>query len=554
MRRFLFLLILLILAPALAVAEEASFPIAAINPQPPYEFPGGRGENELVIYVGYPGRPGDEDPARHGYGSTGTNPYGIEAWVQHGMVQKLRSNDSGVYGGYVISGHGEAADWMEKNLRPGTAVRFDAERLYVVDNEMARTRNRQWRLRNLWDQALRAQGEAFDAFEGKLPKVHEREKAAAFTEEQVAALESEFQDLLWAAMPSPEGEIRGVWHRLTETTEEEIAALAQELHDAGVNVLFPEVIYGSQSIHGDPTGLYPQFPRFDGIDPLAILIRECHARGIEVHAWVHCFFVGIEGNENEPPLIAEKHPDWLAETRAGARVAQEEAGYVWISPFVPEAREALIASFVALAENYDLDGFQLDYIRFSRAEDPANSFDFSAAALAKAQEELGFNPREIEPRGMEWGRWNELRQQTITHFVRQAAEALRAVDPELVISADVYPNAEDAAITMAQHWHRWSQEDLLDLVVPMAYFKDPDEIRRVTVHARQRSEGIPFAMGLGPYLELRWETLQEQILESRQYGAEGQILFSWDTTTPAMKQMLRKGPWRERTAPRAENP
>ena len=62
-------------------------------------FPGGRNENDLVLYT----------PA-HGTTSTGTNPYGAESVVRAGVVVSADGNDSPIPAdGFVVSGHGKGA-------------------------------------------------------------------------------------------------------------------------------------------------------------------------------------------------------------------------------------------------------------------------------------------------------------------------------------------------------------------------------------------------------------------------------------------------------------
>ena len=77
-------------------------------------FPGYRGPNQLIVYK----------PA---WGlRTGTNEFGKEAVVVNGIVVQLTGADSIIpKNGYVISGHGNAKVWLNKNIKIGTRVEIN---------------------------------------------------------------------------------------------------------------------------------------------------------------------------------------------------------------------------------------------------------------------------------------------------------------------------------------------------------------------------------------------------------------------------------------------
>jgi lysophospholipase L1-like esterase len=86
-----------------------------VNPATQAGFPGGRGENELVVFTN-----------AYGQERTGTNQWGSEAVVVEGVVTQSGGNDNVIpSNGMVISGHGSAANWIAFNLTPGTRVQFD---------------------------------------------------------------------------------------------------------------------------------------------------------------------------------------------------------------------------------------------------------------------------------------------------------------------------------------------------------------------------------------------------------------------------------------------
>ena len=89
--------------------------IDAINPgiynSAGNNYPGYRGVNQLIIYTPEYGK------------KTGTNEFGTEAIVVNGYVTSLSGADSLIpYNGFVISGHGRAKEWINKNITVGTKI------------------------------------------------------------------------------------------------------------------------------------------------------------------------------------------------------------------------------------------------------------------------------------------------------------------------------------------------------------------------------------------------------------------------------------------------
>jgi hyaluronoglucosaminidase len=130
-------------------------PIDAVDPPREGEYPGSRGEDQLIIYT----------PA-YGHPSTGTNPWGAEAIVRDGVVVRVgdgeKGNDSPIpENGFVVSGHGTSRDWIMRNLQPGVPVTFDQEN--VRFSEMPEERmNAEQRITSLRVHALGALAEMVD--------------------------------------------------------------------------------------------------------------------------------------------------------------------------------------------------------------------------------------------------------------------------------------------------------------------------------------------------------------------------------------------------------
>ena len=210
---------------------------------------------------------------------------------------------------------------------------------------------------------------------------------------------------------------------------------------------------------------------------------------------------------------------------------------VYSSPSHPAVKERIYSVWTDLADRYDLDGIHLDYVRF-----PSGDYDYSRGALerfrdwvaprletarlaaldaAYQDDPLIFVDSLAEP-------WSQFRRRQITDLVERLYHGVKARRPELVVSAAVFANQEDAYLNRFQDWGSWLDRGIVDVVAPMAYVAESERFERYVenaVDAARYRERI--WAGIGAYLNTVDGTLR-QIDIARERGAGGVILFSYD--------------------------
>jgi len=103
--------------------------------------------------------------------------------------------------------------------------------------------------------------------------------------------------------------------------------------------------------------------------------------------------------------------------------------------------------------------------------------------------------------------------------------------PEVLVSAAVFANDENAYTRRFQDWRRWLSMGILDVACPMAYstdtavFRKQIEVAATTAHGAQRRVWA----GIGAY-RIPSDSAVEKINVARALNAEGFILFSYDFT------------------------
>ncbi|GAC1477257.1 MAG: glycoside hydrolase family 10 protein [Gemmatimonadaceae bacterium] len=164
-------------------------------------------------------------------------------------------------------------------------------------------------------------------------------------------------------------EFRGVWVSSADggdwpsraglpaaTQQAELISLLERARAIGLNAVIFHVRLSGDALYATPfapwsaklTGTQGEPP---GYDPLALVVREAHARGLQVHAWFNPFRASLDGGIRAAPShVTRTHPLWVR--RYGPQL--------WIDPGLPEAREAVVATILDVVQRYDVDGVHID--------------------------------------------------------------------------------------------------------------------------------------------------------------------------------------------------
>lgn len=364
----------------------------------------------------------------------------------------------------------------------------------------------------------------------------------------------------YRAIPVPE-EVRALWVvRTTLAHPDSIRAMVDRAAEAGFNTLLVQVRGRGDAYYR--SRWEPRPPQLDGqdatFDPLGLVIREAHARGIGVHAWVNAHLVGGIGSlPDDPGHLIRARPDLLAvplelarelyDVDPGApRFAEALLGFaqentdriegIYTAPSHPEVKEHLYSVWMDLAERYPLDGLHFDYIRY-----PNSNFDYSRGALERFREWVSPRISPARRQGLDQARasdplayadslpgpWGEFRRAQITELVERIYHGVKKRRPDLTVSAAVFPNAEDAYLHRFQDWEGWLREGILDAVAPMAYTPDDDIFREQILGAIEAAGRHRVWAGIGVYQNTYRGTL-DKIRIAGSLGTRGVVLFSYD--------------------------
>lgn len=249
------------------------------------------------------------------------------------------------------------------------------------------------------------------------------------------------------------------WH-----TPEEVAYFMQNAAAAGISTVHIVVKHDEDDVIPSGTAFYhseiaPVWRSITTWDPLAAAVREAHRRGIRVYAWIPQF---------HDQVAALAHPEWEMQIAVEGEAKRfSSIGHsFFVNPIDPDVRAYEQSIVEEVVRNYDVDGIDLDWVRFD-----GFNMDVGPLSRAAAKSEIGIDPLTldfasgmIDPAVAQWQVW---RSQFVSEHVHSVAKAVRSIRPSVHVAAFVLPQS---FVEVGQDLALFA--DALDEVEPMCYWSD----------------------------------------------------------------------------------
>ncbi|MBC7279660.1 family 10 glycosylhydrolase [Nocardioides sp.] len=274
---------------------------------------------------------------------------------------------------------------------------------------------------------------------------------------------------------------RGIY---TPAQVDELVQVAEDMH---VNALIVQTARRWDCFCNDAL-----YPRTDAAidpapyDPLQEIITEAHAAGIEVHAWVNVNTMWNSAtaprspehafNQHGPTATGDER--WLNKKYDGTERVGANA---YADPGHPGVVDYIVEGVQSIVQNYDVDGINLDYVRYPDGSSTTTHSDwgYNDVAVARFQAATGRTDVPV-PADAQWSQW---RRDQVTGLVRKIYLGLWSVDPSARLSMDAitYGNGPQAVggwtktrtyAEVLQDWKGWLSEGIMDTAVTMNYKRD----------------------------------------------------------------------------------
>jgi uncharacterized lipoprotein YddW (UPF0748 family) len=304
-------------------------------------------------------------------------------------------------------------------------------------------------------------------------------------------------------------------------------------------------------------------------DPLEAIIDEAHAAGLEVHAWVN---VNTMWNEAAPPPnpehafnqhgpTAEGRDRWLNKKFNGQELQGNNA---FVDPGHPDVRDYIVTGIQSIIENYDVDGINLDYVRYPDFNSSTSYSDwgYNDTSIARFQAATGRDDIP-EPSDQQFSDW---RRDQVTALVNKIYLGMWEVDPSVRLSMDAITYGHgpqvvggwEATRTYAevlQDWKGWLEAGIMDTAVTMNYKRQwlvpQDDMFNEWSEFLADNQGKRQAVN-GPGLYLNdLESSVEQAVIATTPTAAGNVAAGWSGysyANPSNEYV--GGPWDDRSAER----
>lgn len=338
-------------------------------------------------------------------------------------------------------------------------------------------------------------------------------------------------------------DFRGLWViRNSITSKEKIEKMIEISSTYGFNNIIVQV-----RGRGDAYYESEFVPRAEELsdgdfDPLRLIISLARARGIRVHAWVNVYYLW---SSSSPPRnrghLYYTHPEWSATTSDGIADVKKSREYfrrngiegMYISPTHPEVNLYLLDVIDEIIRNYQVDGIHLDYVRY-----PDKNYGYNPEGRKIFIKKYGMDPislvNESSSRSFfgnffynrSLKQWNYFRKHAITEFVKNVRKFVKGYNPEILLTAAVKPDMEEAENRYYQDWVLWIKKGYLDYVLPMNYTVNTENY---AFQIKKILKSVPkekLIMGVATFNQNRYEVLSK-IYKAKAYGIKNFSFFSY---------------------------
>ncbi|BCY12258.1 glycoside hydrolase family 10 protein [Actinoplanes sp. L3-i22] len=281
--------------------------------------------------------------------------------------------------------------------------------------------------------------------------------------------------------------------------------------------------------------------RFDGKspgwDPMAFMVSEAHARGLEFHAWFNPYRgtqpapsgVGTDAAKLAPNHPLRLHPEWRVAYPKG------KTGRFYFDPGIPEARKFVEDSMLEAVQKYDVDGVHFDDFFYPYPE--GTNEDFPDAASFKKY-----------GAGRSKSDW---RRENVNVLVQEMHDRLQQTKPWVRFGISPFgiwrnkatdvkgsaSNGLESYDTIYADTRKWVQSGWLDYIAPQLYWTIGFDKADYTTMlkwwtALTKGTNVQLYIGMADYRvgeKNDWSKptmLSREMTLNRQLGAQGEIHFS----------------------------
>lgn len=355
--------------------------------------------------------------------------------------------------------------------------------------------------------------------------------------------------------PDPVEELRGVWISYLELAkvgkdeksfQTDICTMFDKIAALKMNAVIVHIRASGDAYY--PSDFFPWSDKLTGtqgknpgFDPLAIMIKAAHARGLQFHAWINPY--RVSGKISDLTTLAAGNPAriWLTDTDAGNDDwAVRWSDGIYYNPAVPQVQKLILDGVREIIDRYDVDGIHFDDYFY-----PTTDAAFDKAAYDRYTASAGITALSL-------GDWRRANVNMLVQSVYGAVKAknvIFGISPAAHISTD---GTDKNYTELYADIRRWMvNPGYVDYIAPQLYFgfDYPTERFRFDRLCDQwsslpRSKGVKLYIGLAAYKigtvdagSAEWQEKDDILKRQAEYlkksAVDGLILYSYSAVASA---------------------
>ncbi len=150
-----------------------------------------------------------------------------------------------------------------------------------------------------------------------------------------------------------------------------------------------------------------------------------------------------------------------------------------------------MSALLEIVEKYDIDGLNLDYIRYD-----ADEMGYDEYTVEDFKRKTGIDPYKIEKYSNEEVLWHMYREELVNSFVEEVYKKSKEIRQELTVSADVFPSLSGARRIKKQNWEIWLMNGYVDVLIPMNYRSTLEDLKILLDSQSQYKDKAYFYPGI----------------------------------------------------------
>ncbi len=266
------------------------------------------------------------------------------------------------------------------------------------------------------------------------------------------------------------------------SSRKEISKLVNLTKIAGAKTIFMQVYRADQAwFYSTVSDSAPYNRCFKNLreDPFGLLIKQSHAKGIKVYAWLNLLSL----NTNNSAFILKKYgKDVLTRNPNKKKKIKDYKidNQYFLEPGDLRVRNELVSLVEELLRAYpDMDGILFDYIRYP---DVKPNYGYTKMNIKRFKDSTG--AKKVKKESLIWKNW---KRKQVNELLALLVKKARSMRPGISVGATGCAPYIRAYYEAYQDWPSWINGNLVDFVFLMSY---PDNTNEFNKDIRESKEKV----------------------------------------------------------------